>query len=170
MSWIGSTSEMEYVGLPTTPTNVRVPRSQTPPRSNLTSTSATATATLSAPARSLPREIYASGMPLMWRGFNGRWTLVTDKPNESHYMLNNGLSYFGIRIIPMDIVLRDGRWVMEDAYFGRPYMVSTAKTPLSGWGDGISFSTTPGLHNWWNSNWHLLVLLLIVVLLVRLFR
>jgi hypothetical protein len=105
-----------------------------------------------------PRQIYVSGLPLLWRGCNGEYTrttyLVKKQPfiEEIHtvYHKPEG-SYLGIRVPECTIAVDtgNGRWHLKCGE--RVLACSPDMLEYGEWGNCL-VTRAPSLRTWWRSN------------------
>lgn len=105
----------------------------------------------------LPDEIYVSGMPLLWRGWNGKYVRDqmddSSKEDDSQEWHLSSHNYYGIGIRPAKICIRKHRWVLitKDISFLEIARRIGKQTLLGDWGD-IYVSSKPTFYTFWRSN------------------
>ena len=118
----------------------------------------------------LPEQVYVSGMPLLYRGYNGLYKLnpacrcYERKEHEDYY----GLPIKDTRLVP-NYTPHDGReWRLqhkngrtyEDTSF---YKTVTALTPLGEWSSGILVTNEQNWKTWMRSNQGLVLLSILLI-------
>ncbi len=99
----------------------------------------------------LPLYIYVSGMPVYFRGWNGKYELI----NNEYHLINH--RYYGIDIIHIKIVYNDQEWIFitdHDIQLCGP----NAKSPLGLWKNKILITEKEDLIFWNQSDLILAIL------------
>jgi len=96
-----------------------------------------------------PQNLYVSGQPLLFRGWNGRYTLCDgDTPKWRLHSHN----YYGMGIRDAVIEKEGGRWLLKTTDW--PMVITSGgknDLPIGDWGD-ILVTTDTNMSTWWRSN------------------
>ena len=121
-----------------------------------------------------PRTVYVSGMPLMYRGYNGlyEWDHMRDTYHRREHQ-----TYYGLPIKETLLVRMDDEWQLhhrsgrlyEPTQFHqlRPY---ESPGPLGEWNAGVLVTREPSLKTWFQSNKGLLSALVLVICFIYLYK
>lgn len=119
---------------------------------------------------SLPDYVYVSGLPLFWRGCNGKYKLMIINNNPEYHLINH--MYYGINLRHTYIKKENNFWklLIEDSQYH--FLAQSTSQNLFGDWDKISVTAEQSIATWWKSNSNLVsfVILILGIIYLLLFH
>lgn len=124
-----------------------------------------------------PETVYVSGMPLLYRGYNGRYDRQLTSSNTVYYQRVEHKQYYGITIKDTKLIKSEnGVWRLqqldESGYKMMPWCkerFNNILSPVGQWTDGITVTTNQDWKTWKTSNITIVITGIFAVILMAIY-